>query len=166
MGKFGEDLRMERVSRRISLEDITAITKINQRHLEALEKEQFRLLPGGILSKGIVRGYARALELDENQWIERFLEASSVSGREVESDDNWTAFAANVGKARILRHDSRELRLRWLGALLLVTVVGLGGFLSFRYYGVRAAWWPTVIPPAWQIAFDSLWATVMGWFSH
>ncbi len=63
MGSFGEDLRMERLTRGIALEDITAVTKISQRHLLALEQDRFRLLPGGILSKGIVRGYAAALGL-------------------------------------------------------------------------------------------------------
>jgi len=150
MGNFGEDLRMERLSRRISLEQITAVTKINPRHLEALEREQFRQLPGGILSKGIVRGYAAALGLDEDFWTERFLKASSAAGREVDDDDNWTAFAANVGKARILRHDSAELRLRWAGAILLFLLVSGALFLAFRYYGVRAGWWPTLLPAGWD----------------
>ena len=61
-------------SRGIELEDITAVTKISQRHLIALEQERFRLLPGGILSKGIVRGYAGALGLDQQDWTERFLQ--------------------------------------------------------------------------------------------
>src|SRR5277367_2215895 len=65
MGNFGEDLRMERLSRGIALEDITTVTKISQHHLVALEQERFRVLPGGILSKGIVRGYASALGLDQ-----------------------------------------------------------------------------------------------------
>jgi len=56
MSNFGEDLRKERVSRGIALEQISAVTKISPRHLVALEQEKFRLLPGGILSKGIVRG--------------------------------------------------------------------------------------------------------------
>src|SRR5580704_8293529 len=98
MGNFGEDLRMERISRGIALEEITAITKIAQRHLVALEQERFRLLPGGILSKGIVRGYVGALGLDPNTWTERFLSASG----ELNHDDNWTAFASNVGRARLL----------------------------------------------------------------
>jgi cytoskeletal protein RodZ len=50
MGNFGEDLRTERLSRGIALEQITAVTKISQRHLVALEQGRFRLLPGGILS--------------------------------------------------------------------------------------------------------------------
>ena len=75
MGSFGEDLRKERLTRGVALEDISAVTKISQRHLIALEQERFRLLPGGILSKGIVRGYAGAIGLDPQDWTERFLQA-------------------------------------------------------------------------------------------
>jgi cytoskeletal protein RodZ len=146
MGKFGEDLRMERLARGIALEDITAVTKISQRHLVALEQERFRLLPGGILSKGIVRGYASALGLDERDWTDRFLKASTAAGQVIDDDRGWTAFASNVGKARILRHEAVELRLRWLGALLLFIAVALAAFLTIRYYGVRSGWWTTLLP--------------------
>ncbi len=146
MGRFGEDLRMERLARGVALEDITAVTKISQRHLVALEQERFRLLPGGILSKGIVRGYAGALGLDEHDWTERFLNASTAAGQEIDDDRGWTTFASNVGKARILRHEAVELRLRWLGALLLLLAVSLAAFFTIRYYGIRAGWWTTLVP--------------------
>lgn len=146
MGNFGEDLRMERLARNIALEEITAKTKISARHLLALEQERFRLLPGGILSKGIVRGYANALGLDEQDWTERFLRACDAAGQKVEDERGWTAFATNVGKARIMRHDAVELRLRWAGALILVFVVLAAGFLLVRYYGLRAGWWTTLLP--------------------
>lgn len=146
MGKFGEDLRMERLARGIALEDITAVTKISRHHLVALEQERFRLLPGGILSKGIVRGYAGAVGLDQRDWTERFLKASVASGQEADDDRGWTAFAANVGKARIQRRDAIEFRLRWIGAILLLLVVAAGVYLIVRYFGVRAGWWPTLLP--------------------
>jgi cytoskeleton protein RodZ len=139
MGKFGEDLRKERVSRGIALEQISAVTKISQRHLIALEQEKFRLLPGGILSKGIVRGYVSALGLDQQDWTERFMQACGASGEGVEED--WTAFASNVGKARIQRHNQHEIRLRWIGAILLAIIVAIAAFLTVRYYGIRAGWW-------------------------
>lgn len=145
MGNFGEDLRMERLSRGIALEDISEITKISQRHLLALEQERFRLLPGGILSKGIVRGYAGAIGLDQSAWTDRFLKASSATGEEL-NDRSWTAFAANVGKARMLQHEAIEVRLRWIVALLLLAFVGAAGFISLRYYGVRVGWWSTLLP--------------------
>jgi cytoskeletal protein RodZ len=145
MGNFGEDLRMERLSRGIALEQITEVTKISRRHLLALEQEKFRLLPGGILSKGIVRGYAGALGLDPQDWTDRFLRASGDSGP-VDDDRSWMTFASNVGKARIQRRDAVELRLRWLGAILLLLVVAAAAYLTVRYYGVRSGWWPTLLP--------------------
>lgn len=146
MGNFGEDLRKERLARGIALEDITAVTKISQRHLLALEQEHFRLLPGGILSKGIVRGYAAALGLDQQDWTERFLRACSDSGATINEEDGWTTFASNVGRARILRHDAAELRLRWLGAVLLVIAVVVLGWFTVRFIGVRAGWWASLLP--------------------
>jgi cytoskeleton protein RodZ len=141
MGNFGEDLRRERLARGVALEDITAVTKISQRHLIALEQERFRLLPGGILSKGIVRGYAASVGLDPQDWTQRFLRASGES-----SAEDWTTFASNVGKARILRREAAEVRLRWIGAMLLLLVVIAGAFLVVRYYGVLHGWWPTLLP--------------------
>jgi hypothetical protein len=147
MGSFGEDLRMERLSRGIALDQITAITKISQRYLVALEQEKFCLLPGGILNKGIVRGYAGALGLDQRDWTERFLRAYDASGDATDNDRSWTAFASNVGKARMQRRDAVEIRLRWIGAILLLLLVGAGGFVTLRYIGFRAGWWPTLLPP-------------------
>jgi cytoskeletal protein RodZ len=146
MGNFGEDLRMERLSRGIALEDITAVTKITQRHLIALEQERFRLLPGGILSKGIVRGYASAVGLDQNEWTERFLKAYAASGQMLDDDRSWLEFAANVGKARTQRGDTMERRLRWVGVILLLLVAIAGAFLGVRYYGLREGWWTSLLP--------------------
>ena len=185
MGNFGEDLRKERLSRGIALEQITAVTKISQRHLVALEQERFRLLPGGILSKGIVRGYAGAVGLDEHDWTERFLKAYSASGQMIDDDRAWTAFASNVGKARILRRDAIEIRLRWAGAILLLLFVAAAAYLSLRYYGLRTGWWSTLLPmpeiraasdyvrgaydsalSAAQSAAHSLYARVHAWFNR
>lgn len=169
MGNFGEDLRKERLARGFALEDITAVTKISQRHLLALEADHFRQLPGGILSKGIVRSYAGALGLDQQDWTERFLKACRDSGAALGDQQEWTAFAANVCRARILRHDAAEVRLRWLGAALLAVVVAILGFVTLRFIGVRAGWWPNMIPGharavlgVWSTA-HSLAARIMVW---
>ena len=147
MGHFGEDLRMERLARGIALEKIATVTKISQRHLLALEEEKFRLLPGGILAKGIVRSYVSVLGLDASQWTERFMRACSDAGQTVDDDERgWTTFAANVGKGRILKREAVETRRRWAGALLLLAAVLAAAFLTLRYYGLRAGWWSTLLP--------------------
>ncbi|MGA2350042.1 MAG: helix-turn-helix domain-containing protein [Terracidiphilus sp.] len=137
---------MERISRGIALEDITAVTKICQRHLEALEQERFRLLPGGILNKGIVRGYAGAIGLDQSDWTARFLKAYEASGEMLDEDRDWIEFASNVGKARVQRSNTIEIRLRQVGVILIVLAVLAGTCLAVRYYGLRAHWWPTLLP--------------------
>jgi cytoskeletal protein RodZ len=146
MRNFGEELRMERLSRGIALHEITAVTKISSRHLEALEQGDFRQLPGGILSKGIVRGYASVVGLDPGDWTERFLEASGDSTPKKDEERGWVEFASNVGKARLQRSNAMEQRLRWIGVILLILVVAAGAFLGWRYYGLRVGWWPKLLP--------------------
>lgn len=170
MGKFGDDLRMERMTRGIALEDITAVTKISQRYLVALEQERFRQLPGGILSKGIVRSYVGALGLDPQDWTERYLQAYTASGDMLDDDRSWTAFAANVGKARILHHEVAEVRLRWVGAVLLLFAVACAGFFTVRYLGLRMGWWTSLLPfGSAHAALDAshpLVARVLSWIGH
>jgi cytoskeletal protein RodZ len=143
MGNFGEDLRNERLSRGIALDQITAITKISSRQLLALEQEKFSLLPGGILNKGIVRSYAGAIGLDPGIWTERYLKAYSESGVLGSDDRGWAAFANNVGKARIQRHEAIEMRWRWAGAILLLLAVAAAAFYSVYCIGQRSGWWQT-----------------------
>lgn len=147
MSTFGEELRSQRLSRGIALEQITAVTKISLRHLVALEQDRFQQLPGGILSKGIVRGYAGAVGLDTRDWTDRFLKATTQVGLTIDTADNgWATFASNVGKERLERREALEQRLRWIGAVVLVALVAALGFLTVRYYGVRAGWWTSMLP--------------------
>ena len=76
MPSFGERLKLERVKRAITLEQISSSTKIGTRMLQALEEENFDQLPGGIFNKGFVRAYARHVGLDEDQAVADYLEAS------------------------------------------------------------------------------------------
>jgi cytoskeleton protein RodZ len=132
VGHFGEELRRERLSRGIKLETISGTTKIVTRYLSALEDEQFDVLPGGILSKGIVRGYARAVGLDESTWVERFLAARKQQGLR-EDENGWMAFANNVGHSRARAHERAAMRLRWVGVVALLLVLAGFGWFVWHY---------------------------------
>ena len=54
-----------RHNRGITLEQIAASTKISVRSLEAIERGEFRKLPGGIYNTSYIRQYARAIDYDE-----------------------------------------------------------------------------------------------------
>jgi cytoskeleton protein RodZ len=131
MGKFGDTLRQEREFRGITLDAITRVTKISNRHLVALEQEHFDVLPGGVFNKSMVREYARVVGLDQEEWVGRYLSAHQPTGA-LADEDGWMRFAENASKAR---GDSGggnrpDQRLRWTGiAILLLLVAGLSWFV-------------------------------------
>ena len=53
-----------RRNRGVSLEEIANSTKISVRSLEAIERGDFRKLPGGIYSTSYIKQYARAIDYD------------------------------------------------------------------------------------------------------
>ena len=139
MGHFGQDLRRERETRGVALESISGITKINGRHLHALEEEDFGALPGGVLNKGIVRGYARACGMDEDAWVRRYLSAYEQSGQLKDDDQSWIEFAQNVGKARKGEEPQPENRLRWAGVLVLLALLALFAWYVAHFVQARSA---------------------------
>ena len=74
MSSFGETLRRERELRQISLREISEATKINLRYLDALERDDFRHLPGGVFNKGFVRAYAQFIGIDPEAMVTAYLE--------------------------------------------------------------------------------------------
>ena len=130
MANFGDTLRQEREFRGITLDAITRITKISNRHLIALEQEHFEVLPGGVFNKSMVREYARVVGLDQEEWVGRYLSAHQSTGK-MADEDGWMRFAENASKGRGDSSGRRpDQRLRWTGiALLLLMVAGLSWFV-------------------------------------
>ena len=54
-----------RRNRGITLQQIAESTKISIRSLEAIERGDFRKLPGGIYNTSYIKQYARAIDYDE-----------------------------------------------------------------------------------------------------
>ena len=63
----------------ISLRQIAEATKIRVRYLEAIEHEQFGSLPGGIYNTSYIRQYAKAIEVNAESILERYLRYAPVS---------------------------------------------------------------------------------------
>jgi cytoskeletal protein RodZ len=74
MSSFGETLKRERELRQISLREIAEATKINLRYLDALERDDFRHLPGGVFNKGFVRAFAQFIGVDADSMVMAYLE--------------------------------------------------------------------------------------------
>ncbi len=72
---FGEYLRQQRDNREISLEQISARTRIQKKFLLALERGQLNQLPGRTFIRGFIRAYAEALGLNPDQTLVLFEES-------------------------------------------------------------------------------------------
>ena len=68
---IGEALGNRRRSFGLSVEDVAAKLKFMPRQLEALEAGRFERLPGPTFTRGIIRSYARALDLDAEPLLAR-----------------------------------------------------------------------------------------------
>lgn len=84
MSDFGGKLREARERRGVSLRQIAASTKIAVAALEALERNDWSKLPGGIFTRAFVRSYAIEVGLDPEETVREFLEqfeqAPAVAG--------------------------------------------------------------------------------------
>jgi len=80
---FGKVLVGARVARGMTLQQVSASTKIPVSKLQAIERDEIESLPGGIFTRGFVRSYAEAVGLDPQetlaQFEARFPEESSVA---------------------------------------------------------------------------------------
>ncbi len=124
-GTFGEHLKREREMRGVSLEEISAATRISTRFLEALENEKWDRLPGGVFNRGFVRAVAHFLGLDEESLVAEYALAH---------DDRPSVAIWAIGAG------SHSSGTRWLTLLvLLLLVAGIGGWFGWkRYAGWRA----------------------------
>jgi len=125
---FGEKLKQEREKRKITLEQISASTKIGTRMLQALEEDKFNQLPGGIFNKGFVRAYSRFVGLDEDQTVADYLQASGDAPpppTEIAAPEEEREPAENIRRMEATSSASRPLPWGWFAALLLIVALAL-----------------------------------------
>jgi len=122
---FGEHLKREREMRGVSLEEISAATRISTRFLEALENDHWDQLPGGVFNRGFIRSVARFLGLDEDNLVAEYaletknrVDAGVIPDPPLETHRNWGPAIVAFG--------------------VLAAVVA-GGWLLYVHYGSQIA---------------------------
>ncbi len=110
---LGAKLRQKRIENGKSLEQISALTKIHIKILNALEEDRYSELPARAFTRGFIVNYAKALKLDPESLLaehhdfleERFHERQArdqghhgyaFEGKELEQNKRWTWIALAV----------------------------------------------------------------------
>ena len=127
-GTFGEHLKREREMRGVSLDEISAATRIATRFLQAIENEKWDQLPGGVFNRGFVRAVAHYLGLDEEDIVAEY--SAAVGDRP--SVPVWTGSPPAVAPD--------QPWLAWiLAAVVALTLVTGGWFAVRRIFAWRAS---------------------------
>jgi len=79
MKSLGEQLKLARKSKSKSLEDISRDTNINKQYLEALEEDNYDVLPGSVYVRGFLSNYARCVGLDPKAVVKQYNKLATLS---------------------------------------------------------------------------------------
>lgn len=134
--RAGEKLRAARERLGIDRGELSLRTKINERHLAAVEDSDFSALPARIYAVGFARSYAGAVGLD-----------GSVIAAQVRRELNEQEAPANQRPAYDLDLEDPDKipskRLAWLAAALGIALI-VAGAVFWRSYFVPAVDLPVV----------------------
>ena len=139
MSELGSRLKQARLAKGVSLRQIEATTKISVGALEALEKNDYARLPGGIFARSFVRAYAVAVGLDPEETLHQFL----TEYEKFERDNDRSAKRPEITSDDLeflerQRNALRTLRL----VLVLVAVVTIAAIAYIAFI-----WWPAANAP-------------------
>jgi cytoskeletal protein RodZ len=122
-GTFGEYLKREREMRGVSLDEITAATRIATRFLQAIEDERWDQLPGGVFNRGFVRAVARYLGLDEENTVAEYVLAA---------EDHRPAVPVWIGSPPAVTPEKPWLA--WILGAVIVLVLAMAGWFAVRHF--------------------------------
>jgi cytoskeletal protein RodZ len=117
---FGEHLKRERELRGVSIEEVSAATRISTKFLTAIENGQWERLPGGAFNRGFIRSASKYLGLDEDGMVAEY---------SLETNGNGVSHEVPRQQSELPR-DWRPMLV--LGAIVLVVIAALiaGGWFA------------------------------------
>lgn len=78
MSDIGNSLREARIRRGLTIKDVEDVTKIRSKYLEALEENDYEVLPGSTYAKAFLRTYASFLKLDADELLQDYRDRPEV----------------------------------------------------------------------------------------
>ena len=124
--KLGEVLRAAREAKGLELPRVERETKIRERYLSALERGEYRELPGAVYTKGFLRNYGAYLGLDPEYLIDLYRLESATQAAE------RPRMAAPPRPLRTRRRRTFVVTPGAVAAAILTLLVG--GFVAYLGY--------------------------------
>jgi cytoskeletal protein RodZ len=131
---FGEELRLAREARGITLRQISDQTRISIRYLEAIESNDYKRLPGGIFNRSFIKAYAKQISFDEKEALEGYLRTAREQG-DAADEVVTTPYKPHV----YTDGGSRSPLVTLLLTILILAILALGVYAALHWYQRRDA---------------------------
>ncbi len=133
MPDIGNTLREARIRRGLTIAEVEAITKIRGRYLQALEENDFEVIPGPAIVKGFLRTYAVLLKLDADALIAEY--RSTYEPPDRDEANNVRAEATTRTPSRVSRQERRTRKKRLQRGYILAAVVAVAIIALLAWFG-------------------------------
>jgi cytoskeletal protein RodZ len=130
LSELGDLLRRSREQLGLSLEEVEALTHIKSPYLQALEAENFDILPNRVAARGFLRNYAPVLKLDASHVLELY-EASQ--GRSPASRLSLSRDSIQFKNISMMPRPRFSPDLL-IGFLVITALVGIILYFVYRQY--------------------------------
>jgi cytoskeletal protein RodZ len=130
---FGEQLRVAREARGITLREISDHTRISMRYLEAIENDDYKRLPGGIFNRSFIKAYAKHIGFDEREALEGYARTAREHGSspdEVNTTPHHSTVYMDGGS-------TRSPLATLLLMIVILAILSLGVFAALHWYQRR-----------------------------
>lgn len=118
---IGEKLKNKRLEKGISIEEIQKKTKIRTKYLQAIEENNFDIIPGTVYAKAFIKEYARQLNLDEREIIDEYQKIVNVKKVKEIKDNNEE------------KNDDKNI-FKYISVITIVIVLIILSFLLYRMF--------------------------------
>jgi cytoskeletal protein RodZ len=125
LNKLGEVLRTAREAKGVDLARVERDTKIRARYLSALERGDYRDLPGSVYTKGFLRNYGAYLGLDTEYLVDLYrLESAQVAPERLTVPTPPRPIASRKARAFVLTPGAVVAALLTVGVGVFVVYLG------------------------------------------
>ncbi len=152
MISVGQRLSQERLSKKLSIEEVAKATKIRPKFIQALEKGEYNKLPSSAYIQGFIKNYAEFLGLPKREILALFR-------REFDEREFLGVLPDSFARKKFV---FSGFRLRTTTLLIIAGLIFVGGFLFFAY---RAAFFNpplSIISPQENAVVNAQTVTITG----
>nr|WP_260697829.1 helix-turn-helix domain-containing protein [Enterococcus mundtii] len=132
---IGEKLRQARLNKKISLDELQQMTKIQKRYLESIDQNEFDQLPGKFYVRAFIRQYAEAVGEDGDYLVDVFDGKKSFAYETIKKRPEPETVS---GSRKAMHEEEKNLTKFWtslpviLLGLVAVAIITVVAYMSWQ----------------------------------